>query len=255
MPRPLSLLFAATVIAGGAPGVARADVSPLLYDRLFDVSVTATSSSQYEVPRHYGYATCYRKEWHEASASETWTFQSKGKTRLGAVASTNAITFIRLKGTGVEGGVPARGTITRASRSQTGADPGDCGGGAPTTEWTGSDCGSRAVLYDVVPQIVLGRLSVKPLAARDASPDQALFKDCLLPTAKGAGDGGWDALEERIRVRKLLQSKQTTTVKASRTFREDVIGTKGWMETTTSWTVTFKPVPKRSSKPSIKRRR
>lgn len=247
MPRPLRLFLASAALLA-APSSASADVSPLLYGKTFDVAVSAKSVTRYEIPRTYGASDCFHENWHEASASETWTFRSKGTTRLGAVGGADAIGFIRVKGNLVESGVVASGTIDRTSSATRGADPGDCGGGEAPTTRTGSDCGHRDVRYDVALEIVMGRLSIKPLTATGADPNQGSFSDCVLPTARGASDGGWAAVEQRIRMRSLAESKKTVTVKASRTFRNDVVGTLGWTETTTSWTVTFKPVRKRLPK-------
>lgn len=244
MPRPLRLLLTSAALLA-APATARADVSPLLYGKTFDVSVSAKSVTRYEVPRTYSSSDCFHENWHEASAEETWTFKSKGRTRLGAVGGADAIGFIRVKGNLIESGVEASGTIDRASAATHGADPGDCGGGTPPTTRTGSDCGHRDVRYDVALDIVMGRLSIKPLTATGADPNQGSFSDCVLPTARGASDGGWGALEQRIRMRSLAEGKKTVTVKASRTFRNDVVGTLGYTETTASWTVTFKPTSKR----------
>lgn len=247
-----ALALAAASLAAGigtaaltaSPADARdGKTSPLLYDRAFDVDIKAESTAKYHVPRFFGHINCYNRHWYEADANQKVVIRTKKRTKIGAItASPGTVLFVRLDGDLQSAGVPAGGSITRSSVSLSGSDPGECGGGAPTVSNTGSDCGLLTLDFDVALSVIAGRLSINPQTPREPSAARRTFKDCLLVEAKGSTDGGWDKVEGRLTANKLMNTKKTVKVQGATTWREDgIFATEGFAETTTKWTVSFKP--------------
>jgi hypothetical protein len=229
------------------PAQAAGGVSSLLFEREFQVELSARSTTDMVMPKHGLYADCQGQRWESATEKEVWSLKSRRPVRVGAVRGGNGtVTFIRTDAgeAAVESGIPAGGSVTRDSRFTRGTEPGTCGPGSPPVTDVGDDCGTKMVGYAVNLEVVAGRLWLNPSTEPGVPADQAGFRDCGISRAFGMGDGDvFRTAAARLSLDAFWRGRRTLVVRGSRTRTEVLSETTGTKTTTTTtFTVRLKPL-------------
>jgi hypothetical protein len=179
------------------------------------IYVKGSQTISWDEPRHPTSSDCFHRSWVEDHGRETVTFHAKEPTKAVLTAYGSVVAFSQFGslelGNGTpQAGVPISVAVNRDNDSQSGSDPGDCGGGSTVDPAPLQDCGSRVDAWIGSPVFQGGKveLQVGPdLAPLTGGGDTGGFSSCPAQAPEGVSTGTLtDGITAKLSARKLASA-------------------------------------------------
>jgi hypothetical protein len=252
LPVRLPLLTLAATLAVAAPAAAERTAK-------FSVSFEGTAHTTWNLPAYQQAQDCYRTSMVDGHGEETWHVATTGENRVLAFSNGVATQFQygswKLNDPRYQGGMKAKGQVSRSHTMNTNYTAGTCGVtmkpmGADDPPVDKPDCGTLLVDYDVQLGWTGSRaLELTPdvLVAEHGVREKVSFSECDLTAPRQVTEGTWPASTARPEARRRPITGwfggQKTIVARGRDRWDDrqSFGAGGTYTTTTTieWKMTF----------------